>query len=163
WPTAVQLALEALRREPGRGLETVLAELRVPDFQLQAFFSAEVYRRLEPPARELLERTAVLARFDAPLAALLAGRRDAPPRLEAPARRGLVRTFGAGMEASYEWHGLVRAFVRQEIQARDGALAWQSLATAAARALQSRGEIELAVRHALDGCDASLAHELLVE
>src|SRR2546423_717284 len=77
WPTAVQLALEALRREPARGLDTVLADLRVPDLELQAFFSAEVYRRLEPASRELLERSAVLDRFDAPLATLLSGQRDA--------------------------------------------------------------------------------------
>src|SRR5262249_57484412 len=79
WPTAVQLALEALRREPGRGLDTVLADLRVPDLELQAFFSAEVYRRLEPAARELLQRSAVLDRFDAPLPALLSGPRGARP------------------------------------------------------------------------------------
>src|SRR5262249_37024632 len=71
WPTAVQLALEALRREPTRGLDTVLADLRVPDLELQAFFSAEVYRRLEPASRELLERSAVLERFDSPLAVVL--------------------------------------------------------------------------------------------
>src|SRR5262249_62341406 len=79
WPTAVQLALEALRREPARGLDTVLADLRVPDLELQAFFSAEVYRRLEPAARGLLQRSAVLDRFDAPLPALLSGPRGARP------------------------------------------------------------------------------------
>ena len=163
WPTAVQLALEALRREPARGLDTVLADLRVPDLELQAFFSAEVYRRLEPGARELLETTAVLDRFDAPLAAVLSGQRDARARLDSLARRGLVRSFGAGLEASYEWHGLVRAFVRQEVQSRDGPLAWQALETAAARVLRGRGESERAVRHALDGCDDGLANELLQE
>jgi len=163
WPTAVQLALEALRREPGRGLDTVLADLRVPDLELQAFFSAEVYRRLEPASRELLERSAALDRFDAPLAALLSGQRDARARLESLARRGLVRSFGAGLEASYEWHGLVRAFVRQEVETRDGAIAWQALETAAARALRGRGESERAVRHALAGSDAALSTELLIE
>ncbi len=163
WPTAVQLALEALRREPGRGLDTVLADLRVPDLQLQAFFSAEVYRRLEPAGRELLERTAVLDRFDAPLAAQLAGQRDARVRLDSLTRRGLVRSFGTGLEATYEWHGLVRAFVRQEVQERDGPLAWQALETRAASVLRSRGESERAVRHALDGCDGALANDLLQE
>ena len=163
WPTAVQLALEALRREPTRGLDTVLADLRVPDLELQAFFSAEVYRRLEPAARELLERSAVLDRFDAPLATLLSGQRDARARLEALARRGLVRSYGSGPEASYEWHGLVRAFVRQEVESREGTRAWQALETAAARVLRGRGESERAARHALDGLDAELSHELLLE
>jgi ATP/maltotriose-dependent transcriptional regulator MalT len=163
WPAAVQLALEALRRDPARGLDTVLADLRVPDLQLQAFFSAEVYRRLEPAARELLERSAVLDRFDTPLAVLLTGQRDARTRLEAMAHRGLVRSFGTGLETSYEWHGLVRAFVRQEVENRDGAGAWQALETAAARGLRGRGELERAVRHALAGSDPVLAHELLLE
>ncbi len=163
WPTAVQLALEALHREPARGLDNVLGDLRVQDLELQAFFSAEVYRKLEPASRELLERTAVLDRFDAPLATLLSGQRDARARLEALVRRGLVRSFGSGAEASYEWQGLVRAFVRQEVQSREGPNAWQPLETAAARVLRGRGESERAVRHALDGDDAELANELLLE
>jgi len=163
WPTAVQLALEALRREPARGLETVLTDLRVRDLELQAFFSAEVYRRLEPAARELLECSAVLERFDAALAEQLSGRRGARARLESLAQRGLVLSFGSGLDASYEWHGLVRAFVRQEVETRDGRAAWQALETAAARALRARGEPERAVRHALAGSDAGLAHELMLE
>src|SRR5262249_47200344 len=144
-------------------LDTVLADLRVPDLELQAFFSAEVYRRLEPATRELLERSAVLDRFDAPLAALLSGQRDARARLESLAHRGLVRRFGAGLEASYEGHGLVRAFVREEVESRDGPAAWKALETAAARALRGRGEAERAVRHALAGSDPGLTHELLLE
>ena len=52
--------------------------------------------------------------------------------------------------ASYEWHGLVRAFVRQEMESREG----RGLAGAGDRrraALRGRGEVERAVRHALDG------------
>ncbi len=163
WPTAVQLALEALRREPDRGLDTVLADLRVRELELQSFFSAEVYRRLEPAARELLETTAMLSRFDASLAALLSGQSDARARLDSLTRRGLVRSFGSDADASYEWHGLVRAFVRQELQSRDGPEAWQKLETAAARVLRGRGETERAARHALDGRDGGLANELLRE
>ena len=54
WPTAVQLALEALRRDATRPLDEVLAELHVPDLELQAFFSAEVYRRLEPDRKSVV-------------------------------------------------------------------------------------------------------------
>lgn len=163
WPTAVQLALEALRREPERGLDTVLGDLRVRELELQSFFSAEVYRRLEPAARELLERTAILDRFDAALAVQLSGQRDARSRLDSLTRRGLVRSFGSEPEASYEWHGLVRAFVRQELQSRDGPQAWQAIETDAARVLRARGETERAARHALAGCDGELTNELLRE
>ncbi len=163
WPTAVQLALESLRREPARGLDAVLAELRVQDLELHAFFSAEVYRKLEPEARALLEHTAVLDRFDVPLAARLSGQRDARARLDSLARRGLVRSFGSGVEGSYEWQALVRTFLRQELQAREGPGAWQAREAAAARALRERGETERAVRHAIGGDDPGLANELLAE
>ena len=163
WPTAVQLALSALRRNPERGFESVIADLGVQDLGLRAFFSAEVYRRLEPASRELLERSAVLDRFDASLAAALAGRRDVRAALDSMTQRGLLRSFGAGAETSYEWQGLVRAFVRQEVQERDGETAWRRLEAHAANILRGRGEAERAVRHALDGDDTALASDLLLE
>ncbi|MEO5988092.1 MAG: BTAD domain-containing putative transcriptional regulator [Candidatus Eisenbacteria bacterium] len=161
WPTAVHLALDAMRREPERPLESVLGELGMADVQLQAFFSAEVYRRLEPEARHLLECTTTLDRFDAPLAAALSGQPDVRKRLERLVRRGLLRSFGTGAEGTFEWHGLVRSFVRQEIESTEGAQGWRAREAQTARALRARGESERALRHALDACEAEDAAELL--
>ena len=163
WPTAVRLVLEALRREPERPFASVVAELRVPEVELRAFFAAEVYRRLEPAARELLEHTAVFERFDAPLAAALARQRDARGPLDALARRGLLRSFGAGAGATYEWNGPVRAFVRDELTAREGAEGMRAREAAAADVLRGRGEPERALRHLLAAGDGDGAAALLRE
>lgn len=160
WPTAVQVVLDSLRRGGG-ALPDVIAEFRVSGLELQDYFSAEVYRRLTPDARSLLEHTAALTRFDAPLAAALSERRDVRARLEDLARRGLLRSFGGGSTASYEWHDLVRRFVREAIEERDGPEAWRALEARTAAALKARGEREPALRHLLAAGLEAEATELL--
>ena len=149
WPTAVHLVHESLRRMQDRGLEEVLEDFRTSSLDLHDYLSVEVFRRFDEESRVLLERTAALARFDVGLAGALAGRPDPRARLDALARRGLLRTYGSGEQTSYECHELVRRFLRQEVEARGGASAWQELEAEAGRALESRGEDEHAVRHYL--------------
>ncbi len=149
WPTAVYLVHEGLRREPERGVAGVLADLRGPGVGLEEFLAAEVHARLDAAERRLLERVAALQRFDAGLAAALTGSRDATAVLRRLTRRGLVRSFGASHEASYEVHDLVREFLRRRIEAEGGREAWGALEGDAARVLASRGEDERALRHFL--------------
>ena len=146
WPTAVHLVHESLRRG-SLTLDEVLADFRGSNLELHDYLSTEVFARLDEESRHVLERTAALARFDAELAAGLADRRGTRARLEALARRGLLRTFGAGATASFECHELVRRFLRQDLEARGGAEAWRALEAATAAALEGRGEPERALRH----------------
>jgi ATP/maltotriose-dependent transcriptional regulator MalT/DNA-binding SARP family transcriptional activator len=158
WPTAVHLIHESLRRAPDHGLEAVIEDFRTSSLDLHDYLSVEVFRRFDEESRRLLERTAALARFDVGLAAALAGMPDPRARLDALARRGLLRTYGSGEQTSYECHELVRRFLRQEVEARGGADAWQELEVEAGRGLESRGDEELALRHYLAarrGADAS--------
>jgi len=149
WPTAVFLVHEGLRRDPGRGLPGVLAELRSPGRDLQQFLGGEIHSRLEPAERHLLERVAALQRFDAGIAAALTGTRDASATLRRLTRRGLLRSFGEAPEDSYELHDLVRDFVRRHLEAAGGREAWAALEGDTARVLASRGEAERALRHFL--------------
>lgn len=149
WPTAVHLVHEALRRGEGVTLEQVLADVRASNLELHDYLSSEVYARLDPASRRLLERTAALTRFDADLAATMSGARPVGPVLDALVRRGLLRTFGAGEHASYACHDLVRRFVRQELESRGGAEAWRALQGETADTLAARGEPERALRHFL--------------
>ncbi len=150
WPTAVHLVFESLRRSDRATLEEVLADFHASNLELHDYLSSEVYARLDPGARRMLERTAALTRFDADLASTLAGRdRDARGLLESLARRGLLRTFGTGTQASYECHDLVRRFIRQEIEGAGGPGAWRDLEADSAAALAARGEPERALRHFL--------------
>jgi ATP/maltotriose-dependent transcriptional regulator MalT/DNA-binding SARP family transcriptional activator len=148
WPTAVHLVHESLRRT-SLTLEEVLADFRTSNLELHDYLSTEVFTRLDADTRRLLERTAALSRFDAELAARLAGIRQARPVLEALARRGLLRTYGSGPQATYECHELVRRFLRQDAEARTGVEGWQALEAETAAALGARGEPERALRHYL--------------
>jgi LuxR family maltose regulon positive regulatory protein len=147
WPTAVHLIHESLRRSESATLDDVLGDFRASDLGLHDYLSAEVYAHLDQDTRRLLERTAPLARFDSDLANRLTGRRDTRPALEALARGGLLRSFGIGERASFEWPELVRRFARQEIESRLGPSEWAELEARAAVALAERGEHESAIRH----------------
>src|SRR5262249_24200946 len=67
WPTAVHLVYESLRRSPDRALESVLTEFRTSALELHDYLSHEVFARLEPDERRLLERLSAVERFDASL------------------------------------------------------------------------------------------------
>ena len=71
------------------------------------------------------------------------------PLLESLVQRGLLRSFGSGSQSSYECHDLVRRFVHEQIEARDGTEAWRTLEAETAAALTARGEPERALRHAI--------------
>jgi ATP/maltotriose-dependent transcriptional regulator MalT/DNA-binding SARP family transcriptional activator len=149
WPTAVHLVYESLRRSPARSLETVLAEFRTSALDLHDYLSHEVFARLEPDERRLLERMSALDRFDAGLVATLAGLSHGRTPLQRLAHRGVLRTFGAADGASYQIHDLVRSFVQRQIEAEGGPAAWSALEKDTAQALAERGEPESALRHFL--------------
>ena len=149
WPTAVHLVHESLRRVETVALKDVLDDFRASNLELHDYLSAEVYAHLDESSRLLLERTAPLERFDAELATTLSGLRPARSALDALGRRGLLRTFGTGFQATYECHDLVRRFVRHEIESREGPDAWKRCEADAAAALEARGDAERALRHYL--------------
>jgi LuxR family maltose regulon positive regulatory protein len=163
WPTAARLVLEAHRRREGAPLARVLEEMGDSPLEVRSYVSSEVLRRLDEGDRAVLERTAALARIDAPLAQALSGRSDARARLEALARRGLLRTFGDAEPRSYEAHDLVREVVRADLLERAGEAAWRALERDTGVALRERGETEAALRHLLQAHAESDAAALLVD
>ncbi len=100
WPTAVHLVNESLRRSPDRALESVLAEFRTSALELHDYLSHEVFARLEPDERRLLERLSAVERFDASLAAALSGLRDPRVPLQRLAHRGVLRSGPAATGSS---------------------------------------------------------------
>lgn len=147
WPTAVHLVHESLRRDQSASLEEVLADVRSSNLQMHEYLSSEVYMRLDPDARRLLDRTSALHRFDSALAATLSGLPAAELTLDGLVRRGLVRAFGHGAQMSYECHDLVRRFVQHELESRAGSDSLRELEADTAAALSARGEPERALRH----------------
>lgn len=147
WPTAVQLVRGSLIGPPPRPLEQVLDELRESNLQIHEYLSEEVLAGLDPDQRRLLEHVAPLARIEPELAGALSGLDDAPARLEALARGGVLRSFGARAGAGYECHAIIRRHIRAGIEARGGAEAWRTLEARAAEALMARGQHERALAH----------------
>jgi LuxR family maltose regulon positive regulatory protein len=146
WPTALHLAQVYLERTPGATLSDALGTLRDSPFELHAFLSSEVYGRLAPDARLVLERTSALDQFDASLAQRLCGAGNVRDLLAGMTRRGLLRSSGAGAQTTYSCHDLLRGFLRRAIEERDGEDGWRKLEHETAHALAARGETELAVR-----------------
>ncbi|MEO6462611.1 MAG: AAA family ATPase, partial [Candidatus Eisenbacteria bacterium] len=163
WPTAVQLIREALVRRQGTTLGDVLSSLDDSALDLTGYLSTEVYGRLEDADRRLLERTALLARFDVELARAMSGIEDAKKRLAMLAQRGLVRSFGTGPQLSYSSSELVRRFVRGRLEATLGAAGLAALEADTARALEARGDNERALRHALNAGQMEHARLLLAQ
>jgi LuxR family maltose regulon positive regulatory protein len=149
WPTAIQLVHQAMGRRPGTPLAEVLAEVGDAPREVHAYLSSEVVARLTPEARHLLERTVALDRFDPDLARALSGARDVRGELAELTHRGLLRSIGTASSQSFVWHDLVRQAVRASVVARDGEDAWRSIEADAALALRARGELELAMVHAV--------------
>jgi LuxR family maltose regulon positive regulatory protein len=162
WPTALHLVHAALERSPGTTVSDALSALSDSPLDLHAYLSSEVYARLDPPSRRLLERTAALDHFDLPLAQELSGEPETRALLGALTRRGLLRSFGQGLSATYACPDLVRAFVRRATEEAQGEAAWRALEADTATALRARGENERALRHALRaGDDEGAVHLLL--
>jgi len=149
WPTALHLVHAALERAPGTTVNDALGALRDSPLDLHAYLSSEVYARLDPPSRRLLERTAALEHFDLPLAQELSGEPETRALLAALTRRGLLRSFGQGLSATYACPDLVRSFVRRSTEEAQGEAAWRALEADTATALRARGDNERALRHAL--------------
>src|SRR4029077_19326061 len=82
------------------------------------------------------------------------------PVLQRLASRGVLRTFGAADEATYEIQDLVRGYFRRRLEAEGGPVAWAALENDTARALAGRGEPERALRHFLLAGAAREAAEL---
>lgn len=149
WPTAIQLVHQAMERRPGTALAEVLAEVGDAPREVHAYLSSEVIARLSPEARHLLERTVALDRFDPDLARALSGARDVRGQIAELTHRGLLRSIGTAASQSFVWHDLVRQAVRATVVTRDGEDAWRSIEADAALALRARGELELAMIHAV--------------
>ncbi len=161
WPTAVRLIHEGLARRPDWSLREILASVDATGLDMAGFLSGEVYERLDDAERRLLERTILVPRFDAELARALTGIGDARGRLAGLAHRGLLRSFGASVEATYAASEIVRHFVREQLERRLGRDGMSALEAETARALESRGEAEKALPHALRAGDVEQARRLV--
>ncbi len=143
WAAGLVLMLEAIRRES--------ALLEVPEhFTPQVVFdylAGEIFRRFDEANQTFLLRTATLPQMTAAMATTLTGQASAGETLAYLARHDyLISASHGGEEVSYQYHPLLRDFLRTRA-ARD--LDKQELRRLQARAatlLEQAGHIEDALR-----------------
>jgi DNA-binding SARP family transcriptional activator len=109
-----------------------------PDALLH-YFEGEVLARAPDALRELWLATAYLPRFDAATAAGLSGRQDAGILLEDLSRRRFFVDRAEGAGATYRYHAMFAAFLRQEVARRVAPDARRELARRSAAALAAAG------------------------
>ncbi len=133
---ALVLACEFLRSTGGRHEGSPEVVSRIHQHMLE-----RLLERMAPARRELLLQTALAPRFDAALAAALAGD-DAARELDALVRQGILRYHASTRGDVYEAHGLVRQGARASLSARQGDAALHAHAMKTADLLEAHGHPE---------------------
>ena len=108
WVAGVRLLLE------GEFAQADVAVLDWPETQGSAFdyFAAEVFSAASQAVQTVLLRTAFLPRFTATIATAISGQDDARKQLELMFRRRLFIDRRPGVETTYQYHDLFRAFLQ---------------------------------------------------
>ena len=133
---ALVLACEFLRSTGGRREGSAEVVTQIHQHMLE-----RLLERMAPARRELLLQTALAPRFDAALAAALAGD-EAARELDALVRQGILRCQASTRGDIYEAHGLVRQGARASLRSREGDEVVRALAMKTADLLEAHGQPE---------------------
>jgi LuxR family maltose regulon positive regulatory protein len=157
WAVALQLARLWLDR--GRHRPDALKNFSGRTTEMTDYLAEQIVADLPEELREFLLETAILERFDAPLADAVRNRSDSQDLLER------LRHFDAlliPLDDAREWfryHHLFADFLCQRLK-RSSAQRPMVLNRRAARALAAVGDLPEAVQHAIEADDTALAVEL---
>lgn len=158
WPAGAQLAAIALQR--GGGRDDFLAAFAGTDRTVADFLLSDVLASLPPDLVEFLVQTAVLDTFDAELCAAVTGREDAAALLD---RLVAANLFVVELDDPPRWfryHHLFGAFLRARL-ASQGPSGLRAVNDRASRALEARGQVDAALRHAMAMGDADRVSQIL--
>lgn len=160
WAVALQLAKLWLER--GRHRPDALREFSGRTTEMTEYLAEQIVGDLPEELRDFLLETAILERFDAPLANQVRDRSDSAALLER------LQSFDAllvPLDDAREWyryHPLFADFLCQRLK-RDPAQRFATLHRRAARALAAFGDLPEAVQHAKAADDTMLAVALTQE
>jgi LuxR family maltose regulon positive regulatory protein len=157
WPAAIWLASLMLRAEAELGAGIALG----PDeADLTEYFREEVLTGATPEDAGFLVRTSILDELRPVVCDAVLSREDSAVRLQALADADL---FVAPVEAHgevFRVHGLFREMLRAELHARDPA-GERGLHRRACAAYAEAGDVDRAIRHAVDAGDLDVAGDLI--
>ncbi len=109
WAAGLVLMLDRSAIEPGAGGGAYPAEQATFDY-----LAAEIFGTLPPETRRLLLAVALLPRFTEEMACVISGDDDAGKELAELHRRNFLINRLDAPEATYELHGLFRAFLQEQ-------------------------------------------------
>lgn len=115
WAAGLEILVQALDGCSEASIEGTLARFRCAGTGWFGFFAQEVIRRLDPTIRDFLDRSSVLPRLTARICDEVLGRRDSREILESLVQRNLFTVPIGDEEASYRYHHLFRAFLRERL------------------------------------------------
>jgi LuxR family transcriptional regulator, maltose regulon positive regulatory protein len=158
WAAGLRLAALSMTAHPDP--DQLVRELVTEESALTGYLVGEVLDTQPPPVREVLLRTSILERVNAPLASELTGNRQAGRVLAALAQaNAFVEPIGGGW---YRYHKLFAEMLRLEL-GLESPDRTASLHRQAARWYQRNGQLIDAARHAAEGGDWQLAASLVTD
>jgi ATP/maltotriose-dependent transcriptional regulator MalT len=158
WPAGAQLAAIALQR--GGGREDFLAAFAGTDRTVADFLLSEVVASLPPDLVDFLMESSVLDAFDAELCAAVTGREKTAALLDGLIAANLFLVELDDPPRWFRYHHLFGAFLRARL-ASLGASRLQSANGRAARALEARGHMDAALRHAMAAGEVDRVGQIL--
>ncbi len=138
WAAGLVLLAESLRRVPA-------ATTLVSDAHLDSifdYFATLIFDETPADSRDMLMRMSVLPRMTASMAQVITGQTEAAKVLASLARRNLFVTRRPGVDTTYEFHALFRAFLRARAVDGLSRVEHQRLTASAAALLQTTGQAE---------------------
>ena len=158
WPAGAQLAAIALQRGVGRG--DFLAAFASTDRAVSDFLLSEVLASLPPDLVDFLVETSVLDAFDAELCVAVTGVEASATLLD---RLIASNLFVVELDDPPHWlryHHLFGAFLRARL-ASFGASRLREANDRASLALEARGHVDAALRHAMAMGDVDRVSQIL--
>jgi LuxR family transcriptional regulator, maltose regulon positive regulatory protein len=158
WMAGTTLMLEHLRG--AQGLEA-LAQGKAMDTVFN-YFTGLIFDKASDETRDVLMQMAFLPRVTASLAKAVTSKSSAIEHVEDLHRRHLFTDRVAGTEISYQFHALLRAFLRNQASTRYSVDECRSIAGRVAAELQSQGQPELALASYVEAEDWENAEGILI-
>jgi LuxR family transcriptional regulator, maltose regulon positive regulatory protein len=138
WAAGIVLLAESLRRAPVAAAAVSPAHLET----IFEYFATLLFDDASADERDMLMRMSMLPNMTASMAQVITGRTEAAKVLARMARRNLFVTRRPGAATVYEFHGLVRSFLRARARETLAEEEYRRLTASAAALLQTTGQME---------------------
>ena len=158
WLAGLALAIGVLRRQ--EDVQRFIHDFAGDSLHVFDYLAQDVLEAVEPDMREFMLRSSVLERFTAPLCDAVLEQSESAAMLAEIDRSNLFLVSLDETGTEYRYHHLLEALLRRELAAADpGSI--PGLHARASLWLESNGDIERAIDHAIASRDVARASALV--